>query len=237
VLTAIDRKPGNTYGMPRARKLLHDRGVLQQLVTELNAWIRMPRKVTVTLKSCVGMLPAGQEANAFYNGADHTITMCDELVDFEDLLFRNFTNDVDFAKAVTDATAFFFLHEAGHALINELQIGDFGGEEDAADGIATTFLILTGRERIAAGGADGFRVMAAAQPQGQPMPFWDDHKLDAQRFFDLTCRLYGSDPQRFQGLVTGGFVDPDRAPRCPGEFENNKRAFQRNVGPFLKKQI
>lgn len=90
---------------------------------------------------------------------------------------------------------FIFLHELAHVLIEDLDIPILGPEENAADHIATYFLI--GDESIGPDQAQRARLVLVAVANGfasdwevnRPMlsklPFWDSHVLGIQRFFQI----------------------------------------------------
>jgi hypothetical protein len=68
-------------------------------------------------------------------------------------------------------------------------------EEDAADQLAGLVLITTGDSglEIAMRGAQFFRLLALS---GAKTPFFNEHSLDAQRYYNLLCMVYGSNPDR-----------------------------------------
>jgi len=81
-------------------------------------------------------------------------------------------------------------------------------------------------------GDDGVAVaMKAAQSfhllslSGQKTPFFDEHALDAQRFYNVVCLIYGSDPDRFQTLVGNDRLPESRARRCPAEYSKIAHAW------------
>ena len=43
----------------------------------------------------------------------------------------------------------------------------------------------------------------------------DEHALGEQRYFNLQCLIYGSDPARYLGIVTEGDLPEARAKGCP----------------------
>ena len=64
---------------------------------------------------------------------------------------------------------------------------------------------------------DTFEAFARwSQQSDQPPAFAGVHSLDAQRFYDLLCMAYGSDPEGFDYLVGQGNLPADRAAGVPG---------------------
>lgn len=74
-----------------------------------------------------------------------------------------------------------------------------GREEDAADQLAALILIKSGDDGVgvAALGAQLFRVLALS---GEKTPFFDEHSLYAQRYYNVMCLVYGSNPERCSGM-------------------------------------
>ena len=65
--------------------------------------------------------------------------------------------------------------------------------------------------------------------------FADEHSLSSQRYYNLACWMYGSDPQTFSFLIQQGFLPEARAARCSDEYEKMSRAWQRLVDPWIKR--
>ncbi len=126
----------------------------------------------------------------------------------------------DFVRSNVIAT---FYHELGHALIDVLALPVLGREEDAADTLAALLIHKGWQEEAAAGltyaTANAFLGYAfEAEAAGYEMPFWDEHSLDMQRYFNLVCLYYGAEPDlREQDAIELG-LPADRAARCPEEY-------------------
>jgi hypothetical protein len=58
-----------------------------------------------------------------------------------------------------------------------------------------------------------------AQESEAQAPYWDEHSLNEQRFFNIVCWIYGQNPERFQKLAKDGALPEARAARCVGEWE------------------
>ena len=61
----------------------------------------------------------------------------------------------------------------------------------------------------------------------------DEHALAEQRYFNLQCMIYGTDPQAFAHLVDTGDLTAARAAHCPGETRRVTRAWVRLLVPYL----
>lgn len=137
-------------------------------------------------------------------------------------------------------TRFILSHETGHALIELLDLPVTGLQEDAVDQFATVLMQgIAGADEspaqvyqnlrmaanwfLARGAADEFSLAAYA----------DAHSLGLQRYFNLQCLVYGSDPQRFANLIADGDLTAARARTCPAESRRARDAWLRLLLPHL----
>lgn len=115
-----------------------------------------------------------------------------------------------------------FYHELGHALIDVMQMPVFGQEEDAAD-VASILLIdhLFEPESALAMAydvANGFWAEAVANAE-YPVPYWDTHGPDEQRFYNTVCLFYGGDPDTRDDFAEDMELPEERAEYCVEEYE------------------
>ena len=138
----------------------------------------------------------------------------------------------DSARFVAVNAEFTLLHEMGHLLIAELSLPVLGREEDAADQLGFISLFLSsGRQRDAdfyaklLDIADYWRLeWQRAKPEHEEVYAWASHGLDAQRFYNLACLIYGSDPDRLEWVpkITG--LPVERALYCDQEYAQVRKA-------------
>ena len=131
---------------------------------------------------------------------------------------------------------FALLHELAHLLIWENDIPVLGAEESAADHIATTFLVRgEGEDPAQARRLQGYAQMAAiafetiwqfAVEIGLNPPYWDEHGLSIQRYFDVLCLIYGSNPDAYRDMVGRGALPEKRAQNCQAEFARSNKAVE-----------
>jgi hypothetical protein len=120
---------------------------------------------------------------------------------------------------------FVFYHELGHGLIHKLDLPVLGREEDAADQLATLMLMDAGTDAVggepvltaALGWLDSWR---KRDGEAADSDFWDEHSLDVQRYANIVCLVYGSDPDNYDHLIEEWELPADRAERCPGDFHS-----------------
>ena len=146
------------------------------------------------------------------------------------------------ARFVLANLRFMMLHELGHALIDMLDIPSTGREEDAADQLAGSIMLLNKtREETAEQVADNLNMAAVffqiGSGSGSAAPdrsaFADEHSLGEQRYYNLLCLVYGSDPARYLRLVTDGGLTVERAERCPEESRRITHAWAKLLVPHL----
>lgn len=205
----------------------HTPGV-QRVVTILNQ-LALPRDVPVRFREC-GVL------NAFYSPRDHNVNLCYELIAYFDKTIKADSStdpkvaDVELRRAML----FSMLHEAGHAVIGELEMGVTGGEEDAVDDFAAVTLINFKAPEAALEGANSFRYLGQLHRHSQPA-YFNEHSLSEQRYYNVLCTVFGSDPSAFKGLVPKP-LPPARAVRCVDEFTKKKKAWHNMLTDYYKKR-
>ncbi|HEX6751168.1 MAG TPA: DUF4344 domain-containing metallopeptidase [Longimicrobium sp.] len=195
---------------------------LEDVAGWMNDWVRLPQDVTLTFAQC-------GESNSFYEPRDRTVTVCFELVDELDQMFAD---DRDRDQAVNDALLFTTLHEVGHALVNVLDLPVTGREEDAVDQLASLILV-DGAEDGDEAAVNGVRGLPD-DDQLDDLAFADEHALNGQRFYNVLCLVYGQDPDAYADWTHDGTLPPERAERCPEEYEQTRASWQKLLGPYLR---
>ena len=61
-----------------------------------------------------------------------------------------------------------------------------------------------------------------------------EHSLSEQRYYNVICFMYGSDPQGYQELVSEGTLPESRAARCEEEYRTLIRDWERLLDRWLK---
>jgi len=217
------------------RDLFKDAGLLEEAVKGLNESFRIPRDIEVTLREC-------GEANAYYESDSHRISLCYELVSYyADVFFADAESDEDqeaAGEAVAGATLFTLFHELGHAMIDLWDLPTTGREEDAVDQLATIILLEGGEDgqTAALNGAEAFwgtEEEGASEEDGE-QSFWDEHSLGEQRYYNIICWSYGSDPEGLSDLVGDDGLPEERAGQCPDEYARMAKAWDTLLSPYVK---
>jgi Putative metallopeptidase len=208
--------------------------LLEEVADELNASVSIPENVAITFKEC-------GEVNAYWQPRDRQIVMCFEFIEDTATKFREVVTDQkEYEDAVGGAITFAFIHELGHCLIDVLSLPATGREEDSVDQLATYVLIDSGDdgEKMALNGARmwglWFQAKGGTSQSAGNINWADEHSLDAQRFFNIICWVFGHNPDKWRGLVNDPLPE-GRAVRCPTEYARMSKAWAHLLEPYMKR--
>ena len=139
------------------------------------------------------------------------------------------------AQFVTSNVVSTFYHEVGHALIDVLALPVLGREEDAADTLSTLLIHDIWEEESAAEmvyhNASAFLLYSAeSEREGYETPYWDEHSLDMQRYYNMVCLFYGANPDDREDIAKDLELPDDRADGCQDEFDQAEASW----GGFLE---
>jgi hypothetical protein len=207
-------------------QILQENHMFELAAQGLNETIRLPTTVDIQLVDC-------DTINAFYDPNSHRIIVCYELLEYFLGQFKDrAANDQELGMAVLGATMFSFYHETGHGLIHLLDLPAVGREEDSVDQLATLILIAAGDDGVsmALSGAYWFQMQQASSTE---TPFSDEHSFDGQRFYNIMCLIYGSDPKKYAGFIANGNLPEARAEQCPEEYAKIKKSWEKLLEPYL----
>jgi hypothetical protein len=216
-----------TQNFDRFNRELQRKHVLENIAKGLSRQISLPMPVVITIAEC------GQ-ANAFYNPQYRAVVLCYELFgEFTYGIQRSFqsiASPQEIYEATSGGLSFIFIHELGHALISVLDLPILGREEDAADQIAAYLLLQSpgnSPSYAVAGALWFFRSNTLFYTRRH---FSDEHSLGPQRQSNLACWAYGKDPVRYQHLLTGKYLTPERASRCGAEYQKLDTSVRKLLG-------
>lgn len=206
---------------------LHEAKLLEEFAAALNESITLPVPVGVRFAEC-------GEANAFYDPSEQQISMCFELLeDYYETMADQYETQDELDAAVMGAFVLVLFHELGHALVHVLDLPITGREEDAVDQLAAWAMIddETGDEAVLSAALSYYVSAEQSGNEIDDSTFADEHSLDKQRFFNLVCWVYGSNPEKHEGLVGDDYLPEARAERCPGEYEQIDKSWSRLLEP------
>ncbi|MGW0393276.1 DUF4344 domain-containing metallopeptidase [Streptomyces sp. NPDC003042] len=218
-------------------RFLRDREPAEQTLLDLNAYLRLPHRVIVVARSCAG------EGSGYDPDTDRIELCYDDLTDERELLTRAAEHRADEQpvdeqladerptdEQLADVVQETLYHEAGHALIDALDLPDDGdrAEEDAADRFAQLMLLRHGRpdgERTLLTAARAYDLAAAADPVPDPT---DAHAPDTARAESHRCAVHGAAPGRHPDLATAARAD------CATTWTRTRDTWTRHLTPLLR---
>jgi putative metallopeptidase DUF4344 len=195
------------------------------------SYIRLPRALTLKLAGCDG------DDNAWYDSDDLTVTVCYEYLD----AVRKIAPAATTPEGVTPENAVLgpllevFLHEVGHALVDQLRIPILGREEDAADQFAAFMLVHLGEQsaRDTVVGVAWMYAQESKEATLSPTALANVHGLAGQRFYNLLCIAYGAEPRLFADLVAKRYLPEGRAADCADEYGQVAYAVKTLMGRYV----
>jgi len=201
--------------------VLDEDGALKEFADFVNESVELPSAVDIRFAEC------GQ-VNAFYDPNEKQISTCYELVEHYVVQMAQEYPDQDAAmEAAEGAFMLVPFHELGHALVDVMDLPITGREEDAVDQLAAWAMIDSGAgdEAVLNSALSYYRSAERSGGQVSAAEFADEHSLNLQRFYNLVCWVYGSNPQKHAGLVGGQLLPEARAQRCPSEYSKLDRSW------------
>ncbi len=233
------------YAPPRSPELqrihlrVRDADLLRRLpaVQAIDGMFALPRRLRYVTAEC-------GEFGAFYRPADAEVVLCYETL--RTLYERGQAHqqalglgDEHPLRYVRANVRFMVLHETGHALVHLLDLPVTGRQEDAVDQLAAILMLrFTSREETPAEVIENLRLAAnwmLSRSTGAYNldAYAAEHALGEQRFFNLQCLIYGTDPDGFAGMVEAGDLTAARASGCAREMRLASRAWLRLLLPHL----
>ncbi len=222
--------------------MLYQEQFLENLVSKLNTQIALPYDIGVVGAQC-------DQVNAFWSPDSQAIIICYELFEYLNEVFRAGTSSQEeLDNEVLGAVEFIFHHELGHTLIDTFSIPFTGREEDAVDQFSSIILMSQGKASSALSGASFFfasgQETLASGAALSDLAFWDEHSLDQQRFYDIVCLVYGSDPETYDFLLkredkgfllssSEGYLPKERADRCFEEYKDISNSWNTLITSYV----
>ncbi|WP_412075193.1 DUF4344 domain-containing metallopeptidase [Streptomyces xanthophaeus] len=234
---------GTTIGDTHAQGFLEDHKVLQEVADYANSLIKLAYDVPLKAATC-------EDGSASWNADSKDITYCYDFVNqmrgiYEGQETQGPAEQRDRAvdEDLIGLTNGVLFHELAHGLIDMYDLPITGREEDAADQLSV-LLLAGGDEKHKAYAMSTVNAWAGlwdfdGVEGDEPGSYADGHSLNAQRFFNWSCWLYGSDPRTYSYVVQSetnpdGVLPQDRAERCPAEFDKLDQAWGTLLHPYLR---
>ena len=210
---------------------------LETQISFLNEWFKLPYDVDIIIAVC-------GESNAFY--VDRQIVICYEFIyetdqrfaDYFDRVYGDSWTDEELDSSLIGVIDHTFYHELGHAFIEIYELPATGPEESVVDQFGGYIILEFSEGQI---GQDAMRdtaidfwLAAEENPDLTQTAFADTHALNQQRFYDLACWAYGSDPNYNQYMITEDWIPENRLAWCEWEYEVMIYAWDILLAPFFK---
>lgn len=239
----VDYAPPSDPAYQTLHNTLKQKGVLERIQSLLSPF-RLPRPLTIRTAGCQGEINAWFEVDS--------VTICHEYIEYvvESAASSKRPAWVSEHHAIMGAMIDVFLHEAGHALFDYLDIPIFGREEDAADQFAAYVLLSLGRQdtpQLVAGivyiylneaGIRDFSILKRKRLRIiDNKQHADVHSLPLQRMYNTLCLAYGAQPVLFKDVVERGALPADRAEGCAEEFKQVEKAFRKLIQPHIDPDV
>jgi hypothetical protein len=212
-LTFVYEKPASEE-LLSLFETLRDSRILESWTSYVNRILKpLPRQIETAYAEC-------SKANSSYDPKRQRITLCYEEADrsFNMLNALGYEGEKQLLTAWIGSMLHQLYHELAHALVDMLSLPVLGREEDCADHFAV--IVLLGHPdgwNLVLGAADYFREMATLEAELGPDPA-HRHPFFSQRYYNILCLTYGSDPERHEFLVKQGRLPESRAGSCRLEY-------------------
>jgi hypothetical protein len=204
-------------------------------IKQLLSPLRLPRRVLIKTEGCDGT------SNAWYDGK--AVIVCYEYLDevWKNVPEETTPDGVTPIDALVGPVMDVFLHEAGHAVFDILQVPLFGREEDAADQFSVYIMLKMQKDearRLILGNAYQYKGDLESPTVSMPLKkFADEHGTPSQRYFNVLCLAYGADSELFADFVSKGLLPKERAEGCEDEYAQVAFAFDRLITPSMDKKL
>ncbi|WP_345199360.1 DUF4344 domain-containing metallopeptidase [Kistimonas scapharcae] len=212
------------------KQVIEQSPLVQDVIELMRERYRLSERLTIQF---------GGDDDPAYDEEAHTILIS---YDFFAEAIERFENanyaetGVTSQNAALDVLAHTLLHEFGHAIISMNKLPVVAKEEDAADSLATLLLIerFEHGQDIALSAADMFALESEDYERLEEPDFWDEHSLDAQRYYTTLCHIYGSDPDKYADLMEEVDIDQDRRELCIDEYDVLTNSWNALLAPYLQ---
>src|SRR5262245_43611728 len=210
-----------------------------EMVQRLFSPFRLPVDVTIRTLGCKG------QVNAWYDlePSGPAVSICYEYVEniMRHAPMEHAPYGITKQDAVVGQFLFVIAHEMAHALFEVLEIPVFGREEDAADQAAAYMMLHLGKDRALAlvgGAAYAYYEFIKGYKENPKVmlplvAFSSSHGSPEERFYNLLCLVYGSDPKMFPELIESELLPKTRARNCAYEFKTLRHAVRREIAPHI----
>ena len=220
----IEYLPSDNATYYQINQALQTTRFYDDLAKGLDRSLDLPSGILVTFKEC-------GNTNAFYDPAKAQIVMCYEFIQL--LAKTSYPGDELSSEDYAYSSLFTFLHELGHAMVDQYQLPITGREEDTADSFAAVFLIRVKWDNELIAALNQLEAIAILEGKAGIGSYWNEHPFTRQRIYNIACLLYGSAPDTYHSWVSEEHLPPERAKLCPSEYLQADRSWDRLLAPYV----
>ncbi len=207
-------------------QLIQNSGAVEDVVKFINERFRLDRSINL-------IIGHGEFPFADFNHKEIFIPFS-----FADAVFGTFDESqqgTNNQRAAMNVLTHIILHEFGHMMVLMYDIPVLGREEDAVDAFATVSLIHFNEEGvdIVKHVAEYYALDKENIKALRKWDFMDEHSLSIQRHYQISCHLYGSDPQKFKSLPRRIGFSKRRSELCIEEYRRVSASWLSLLKPYL----
>lgn len=142
-----------------------------------------------------------------YYPSRHTIQMSYDFIFYLAVLYLERypkAKDDEMIGFALRTNTFLLYHEIAHALIDAYRLPIVSNEETAADNLAVILALEYRKDglHVVMNSAELFDLMEKDKPKKyEESDYWDEHALDAQRFYNILCLAYGKYPKEVKAQL------------------------------------
>ena len=203
-------------------RILSRSKVIDAYIDALNSKFILPHDIEVVVDDddrC-------KNASGYYEQMRKRIVLCYSSIDN---FMRLYPDDVGRFSILVK---FLLYHEVAHALIDAYKLPIVGMQEYAADNFAIVMMLNDGDDiHPLIWLYDAMREDKYATSTTS-IRYWDTHMLFVQRYYDILCLAYGSDPLRYDS--SSNDLPSERAYRCSHEYSSTLNAWNELLKPWMK---
>lgn len=182
--------------------------------------------------------------DADYNPEESAVFLCYEMVDYLLRQANSLYVDKDPAfrlQYIKARLQLILLHATGHALIDQLKLPPPMDVEEAVDQLVATLILLGMKNEddpeqlthMLAMNAAGFKADPSVQPAYNRDYFSEKHGWNEERYSNVLCMIYGSDPKKYASIIDQGLLPESRATSCREDASGKYEAWVDFLSPYL----
>ena len=217
--------------------MIKSSGKFEGIIKAINQEFILPQTITVRF---------AQGDGPVYEPNKKTIAMSYDFIFYLTKLYlQRYPDATDAAmqEYLIHTTSFLFYHEMAHAFIDLYQLPIVSNEETAADNLAVILALAYSKDGFAMvmDSAELFDLLdQAGSKKYAESDYWDEHALDAQRFYNILCMVYGKYPeevtQRLENVNNKKLLKfvKQKGDYCSYMYQQQVNAWSRLLTPYIK---